>query len=170
MGFLQKQLKNMKDVLKKCLDKRNRLTKSGAAAVTLPKCQYFDQMAFLHEKSANQPTDSNLPSATAACNVLPAEDCRFSQLSPSGSVSSVENSRKTPQRKKRRADTTEALSQSLADCDELLRKSINEENDEDVLYCRSLVPIMRELPKKQKRLAKIKISQLLFDLQYNEDE
>ena len=47
-------------------------------------------------------------------------------------------------------------------------KSMEDESDEDSLYCRSLIPIMRELPKKQKRLAKIKISQLLFDLQYGE--
>ena len=182
MVFLQKQLKNMKDVLKKCLDKRNRMTRSGAAAAILPKCQYFDQMAFLHEKSANKPTDSNLSPPTAAFGVfsdaLPTEEYRFSQLSPSGSVSNVssvsnnmENSIKTPQRKKKHTDSsTEALTRSLADCDELLKKSINEENDEDSLYCRSLVSIMRELPKKQNRLAKIKINQLLFDLQYDENE
>jgi len=29
---------------------------------------------------------------------------------------------------------------------------------------------MRELPKKKKRLAKIKISQLLYDLQYGDEE
>ena len=34
-------------MLKKGLDKRNRMTRSGAVAVNLPKFQYFDQMAFL---------------------------------------------------------------------------------------------------------------------------
>ena len=58
--FLQKKLKNLKDTLKKCLDKRNRMTRSGAAASNLPKCRLFDQMAFLHEKSANKPTESNV--------------------------------------------------------------------------------------------------------------
>ena len=32
----------------KSLDKRNRMIRLGAAAVNLPKCQYFDQMVFLH--------------------------------------------------------------------------------------------------------------------------
>ena len=48
--FLQRQLKQLKDNLKKCLDKRSRLQKSGAAASSLPKCKFFDSMAFLHEK------------------------------------------------------------------------------------------------------------------------
>ena len=36
------------------------------------------------------------------------------------------------------------------------------------MYCRSLIPILKELPIKKKRLGKIKISQLLFDLQFDE--
>ena len=42
------------------------------------------------------------------------------------------------------------------------------EDCEDALYCKSLVPIIKALPLKKKRLAKIKISQLLFDLDFNE--
>ena len=47
-------------MLKKCLDKRNRMPRSCAAAVNLPKCQYFDQMVFLNEKSVNKVTEANL--------------------------------------------------------------------------------------------------------------
>ena len=36
------------------------MTRSGAAASTLPKCKFFEQMAFLHEKSANKATESNV--------------------------------------------------------------------------------------------------------------
>ena len=42
------------------------------------------------------------------------------------------------------------------------------EDCEDALYCKSLVPIMKALPLKKKRLAKTKIIQLLFDLEFNE--
>ena len=48
--FLQEQFKNLKDTLKKCLDKRNRMTRSGAAASNLPKSKFFDQMAFFMKK------------------------------------------------------------------------------------------------------------------------
>ena len=51
----------------------------------------------------------------------------------------------------------------------MLLKSMTDEKDEDALYCRILIPIMRDLPKRQKSLAKIRISQLLFDLEYEEE-
>ena len=44
----------------------------------------------------------------------------------------------------------------------------NEEEDEDSLYCRSLIPILRSLPERQNHLAKIKISQLLFDKEFDD--
>ena len=59
--FLQKQLKNLRDMLKKCLDKRNGLSRSGEPAKKLPKCQFSDQVAFLCEMSANKPSETNLP-------------------------------------------------------------------------------------------------------------
>ena len=60
VGFLQKQLKYLKYNLKKCLGRRSKLTKSGAPASALPKCNYFEVMQFLHDKTANKPTESNL--------------------------------------------------------------------------------------------------------------
>ena len=58
--FLQKQLKYLKYNLKKCLGRRSKLTKSGAPASSWPKCNYFEVMRFLHEKTINKPTESNL--------------------------------------------------------------------------------------------------------------
>ena len=58
--IFKKQPKNLKDTLKKCLNKRNELTKSGAVASKLPKCNFFEQMAFLHEKTGNKPMQSNV--------------------------------------------------------------------------------------------------------------
>ena len=56
---MQKKLKNLKDTLKKCIDKRNKMTKSGAGATTLPKCKYYDEMMFLNDKNSNVSTQSN---------------------------------------------------------------------------------------------------------------
>ena len=58
--YLEKKLKNLKDNLKECLENLSSLTKSGAAAFSLPKCEYFDEMAFLSEKRCNRPSESNL--------------------------------------------------------------------------------------------------------------
>ena len=37
------------------------MTRSGAPASSLPTCKYFEVMAFLHERTTNKPTESNLP-------------------------------------------------------------------------------------------------------------
>ena len=36
------------------------MTKSDAAAISLRKYKYFDEMAFLHKKSCNRSSESNL--------------------------------------------------------------------------------------------------------------
>ena len=59
--YLQRQFKYLKDNLKKCLDRRaNIMTKSGAAATSLPTCNYFNQMLYLVEGVGNQPTENHL--------------------------------------------------------------------------------------------------------------
>ena len=44
------------------------------------------------------------------------------------------------------------------------------EDDEDSLYCRSLVPIFRQLPLKKKRLAKMKVNELLYKIEFESDD
>lgn len=46
----------------------------------------------------------------------------------------------------------------------------DEDEDEDALYCRSLIPQMKGLLLKKKRFAKIKISELLYKLEFDEEE
>ena len=74
------------------------------------------------------------------------------------------------QKKNLKIDTPEAgVRKSLVERDLVIKKSMEQAEDEDSVYCRNLIPILKELPTKKKRLPKIKISQLLFDLQYYED-
>ena len=148
------------------------MTRSGAAAATLPKCKYFEQMAFLHEKSANKPTHSNL-STTDAGFVLPAGEpflLHSSVSNPCSNSTAGKGKIKTEPKKAKCVDLTESdLNQSLIDCNNMIKKLLAEDQDEYSLYCRSLIQIFKDLPKKRKRLAKIQISQLLFDLEYSED-
>ena len=46
-----------------------------------------------------------------------------------------------------------ALAQSVQDCDEMIKRSLTNENGEDYLFCRSLVPLLQEFL--LKRRAKI---------------
>lgn len=50
-----------------------------------------------------------------------------------------------------------------------LQKAMEDDESEDTLYCKTLIPIMKQLPLKKKRLAKIKISQLPYQLEFDED-
>ena len=76
--------------------------------------------------------------------------------------------------KNRNPETTQKVTDAellhqLKKVDAQIEEGQRESEDcEDALYCKSLVPIMKALPLKKKRLAKIKISQLLFDLEFNE--
>ena len=71
--------------------------------------------------------------------------------------------------KERKVDVTEVhLMKQLPDIDNDIKKLLTESESEDSLYCRSLVPMLEMLPLKKKRLAKIRISQLLYELQFDE--
>lgn len=78
--------------MKRCIDKRSRLTRSGAAAHTLPKCKYFDTLLFLHDKVSNRETSSNviLPNEnggkdleTIDQEILQSDTWTYSSSSPS---------------------------------------------------------------------------------------
>ena len=58
--YLNQQWKNVKENYKRCLDKRNRMTRSGAANHTLPTCRYYEQLHFLNDKVSSQETTSNI--------------------------------------------------------------------------------------------------------------
>ena len=47
---------------------------------------------------------------------------------------------------------------------------LNTEDDKDSFYCRSLIPIFRELPLKKKRLAKMKVNELLYNIEFGSDD
>ena len=166
--FLQKQLKNLKDSLKKCLDKRNQMSRSGAAAESLPKCKYFEQMRFLHDKSANKPTVSNLGICTNEIN--------FDRESSSTSLKrkTLEDDAKVNAKNRRSSqnDLDTAILKQIQANSELINKSCQSEvvqDDDAALYCKSIVPILRSLPVRKRRLATLKISKILFDLEFEDD-
>ena len=82
MQLLQKTLKNLKDSLKKCLDKRKMLTNSGAPASTVPTCKYFEIMRCLHDRSANKPTESNIMEMNIATPLTAATSVSETSIEP----------------------------------------------------------------------------------------
>ena len=178
-----KIFKNVKDSLKKCLDKRRALSKSGAAASTLPKCKYFEVMRFLHDKTSNLETHSNveLDIHTIPNNAFDLSSSSQSQdpiHSPS-SCSSISDETKCIKRRRvtnneqndQFLDQLKIMDEKMIDYfGKLKEKADNHEKDEAELFCDGLITVLRDMDKKQLRLAKLKIQQLQYDLQYSDDQ
>ncbi|XP_028418615.1 uncharacterized protein LOC114544599 [Dendronephthya gigantea] len=188
VDLFQRQLKNLKDNLKKCLDKRSKMTRSGATASCLPMCRYFEQMAFLYGCVGNRPTESNLNAILSPPADTITVEGSSSGCTPTKDVPTTSTRMQTTEaaRAHKRPLSSELFStnrsgnrmnrdvvelmllKQLTDSDAMYKKMTEEDDDEDSLYCRSLVPIMKGLPDKKRRLAKIKISQLLFEVEFDD--
>lgn len=150
------------------------MTRSGAAASSLPKCRYFDQMTFLHGKTANKPKESNVqllrqqrtpttttpiqspptteipspPTASTETNTIQADSCSVKRK--------LKEQLFTPSRHggKILQDAADILLiKQLGEFDDTLQKAMKDDKSEDALYCKSLIPILKQLPLKKKRLA-----------------
>ena len=143
-------MKYLKDNLKKCLDRRGKLQNSGAAASQLPRCAYFEEMRFLHDKTSNLPTESNVPST------LPLHQPAVVPHSPINPP------------KKRKAEQ-EVLMQEIKNIDSAIASNRDELDCEDFLFCKSLVPSLKRLDRKSNARVKIKIRQLLYETEFGDD-
>ena len=149
------------------------MPKPGAPASSLPKCNYFDRMSFLHDKTINHPSESNvgiplneIAFSKETAPVQPNEVIYIQTETPIASPalssqSSNTNVAKKPREKRGRNDdvtwqTSEILEQ-IGSIEMELRKNQDDEN-EDSLFCRSLKPTLKKLPPKKHKLAKIKRS------------
>ena len=124
-------------------------------------------MTFLHEKTGNKSTQWNLNYG------LNSPEIRNLGSPPSISsfryeTKSVKEPHATPARKNSNIDTTKAdMRKYLAKTEFMIKKIMEQTEDEDSLYCRSFIPILKILSTKKKSLVRIKICQPLFDLQYD---
>ena len=88
---MKKCWENLRDNFSKCLKSRERKTRSGAEASTLPKRKLFTQMLFLKDSILNHPTASNVISNSQSVSV---EVSSIPQSNPSSSPpSSTRNER-----------------------------------------------------------------------------
>ena len=122
----------------------------------------------MHDKTANKPTESNPCLHNDTPHVSEKQNYAIT-------ITEMLEENRPGKRKNRNPETTQKVADAellhqLKKVDAQLEEGQRESEDcEDALYCKSLVPIMKSFPlKKKKRLAEIKISQLLFDLEFNE--
>jgi hypothetical protein len=205
VDFLKQEFKRLKDNLKKCMDRREKATKSGAPHSKLPQCKYFSQLLFLTDKTANKPTVSNvsitinegedLVEESAPLELQPSTSTPTKRKSVSQSCTNdninltqassgyakklkplPDNQSQASQPKKCRAELAHAVDSMLVKTLQDMQNNGNRsdgletEDDEDSLYCRSLMPIFRQLPLKKKRLAKMKVNELLYKIEFESDD
>lgn len=182
--------------MKRCLDRRKALTRSGAAYTTLPTCKYFNLMKFLHEKTENKATDSNIVHPDVIDNSLSTHTNHQSFISSSPNLinavapsppsacssdtsSEPSEARKCSKRKSSDASTYGNSEVVFLKQMKLLDDRIIESLDgksaesseicEDTSFCQSLIPVLKGLPLKKKRLAKVKINSLLYDIEFSNE-
>ena len=160
-------------------------------------------MRFLHDKTANRPTDSNIipvskettrsdicdPVAATASSVTTtlcsttAASCVATAAPTSATTASNLSKRKAndalipPVNSRHATKTTRqdaidlAILKQLEKTDQKIDEATSNQNTSDdiYLYCQSLIPIMRTLPHKKKRKAMIGISQLLFEIEFDDE-
>ena len=170
--FLKTQFKHLKDNYKKCLDRQNRASKSGSAASKVSKCKYYDQLTFLFDKTANQPTESNIAIPTIPLLMQDVDSPRSidetQELTPLTPIDISSQPKGLPKRKalspceftpppgkavksgKGKADLGLAVDtmliktlQNIENQGKPVEKK--EETDGDSLFCQSLVPILQGL-------------------------
>ena len=144
------------------------MTRSGAAASVLPKCKFFEQLQFLVEKTENRPSDSNV----SVFSELPQpKDNKATVIELDSSLTREETGEPKTKKNKRKdykQDPVDiALLNQLGNINDAMSKC-DDMDDEETLYCKSLIPILKGLPMKKKRLAQLKIRELLFEMEFNE--
>ena len=97
------------------------MTRSDTEASALPKCKFFDQLAFLHAKTAKMPTESNIPQLLFDTDATDALDECEPLCSQRAAFITLE-SRATPLSKRARVEAAEtALVVSITEYDSLLK-------------------------------------------------
>ena len=122
--FLKKCWKNLRGNFSKSLKSRERKTRSGAEASTLPKCKLSTQMLFLKDSILNRPTASNVISNSQSVSVevssipqsnpssSPPSSTRYEPVKRGGTANVINESKRS-KLSKPSLDTTDTLLELL---------------------------------------------------------
>ena len=176
-SVLTKEFDRLKDNYRRCIRKREKMTRSGCAGTKLPTCEYFVELSFLRDIVTGRNTESNVSKATAAVESQPSTSAN--------PVTNTDNAQPTPvnydakvmrnSRKRRSDQIDELLAISLSN-DMKKEKEKNEEHktmqsqDEDILFCSSLIQTFQKLKGKYNKLAKMKVMEVLLEFEKDDDD
>ena len=196
----EKEFARLKDNYRKCLRRREQITRSGSGAKRPPTCNFFKELGFLQDILSGRETHSNinvrhnLPGDDSQspiqppCTPIPSFDCIIestpitSSSSRNGDSSNFEENFEIRKKKKKKELPSEKADKKN-NLDDILHtallKNLNddteknpdetEKKDSNQLFCESIVESLRLLRPKVNKLARIKIMQILYDLEGGED-
>ena len=170
----------MRENYRKCLKKRQLKTRSGSgSSQKLPTCHFFKELQFLTDTLRNKPSESNIAiSAKPVNKSVDKENIPLQKenapsqinndevvLRPRVAKRKVEEKFAQPQEQPRLLDVAiiETLKSSKKTEDEP-----NEKKDSNLLFCLSLVDTLKSLSSRDNALVKLKIQQILFEVQHGD--
>jgi hypothetical protein len=190
--------KNLSDGFKKCLDRKRDLEKSGSGYSKQPTCRFYNQLLFLRDSISNRTTQSNVqvrsisPATPSPSEKALPEPSTHVESNPGNKAQqnqqqAVPPTAQPPAKQKLQFPQANVIPKKkkkvvLDPVEEYLIKSIEkneEENklvpakkeDADEQFCKSITHTLRRLGEqsvKKNQLAKIKIQQLLFDIEFDD--
>ena len=125
----------------------------------------------MHKRTANKPTESNIIQEV----VIPETPQLLDVSNGSTGKRKAADMRIPPAKsrnglKSRQEGYDKAILKELESTNDARKSMTTPATDDDnevKLYCKSVVPIISSFPLKKKRLAMIKVSQLLFDIEFD---
>ena len=163
--FIKKEWEKLKDNYRKCLQRRERMLKSGSGSKKLPVCNFFKELSFLKDSNASRKTASNVSFNVATDNST-SQDFTTDATTTTTTTSTSAPPQKTGKRKHVASEIELGIDamivKALAGDKEETQKV--GDSDEDQLFCLSLVSMLKSLPTKKKRYARMKIEELFYEL------
>ena len=194
MDSIKAKWKNLTDSFKKCLDRERDASRSGAAGYGKPpSCRFYSQLMFLRDVISNKKTWSNVPVSTpitlppvnswssliiqdpqpsmSTVIDITANEITHTKITPTTITPTTMTPTKiTPTKRRKLVESPDPVENFLISSIKEKNNPASKNEDSDELFCRSLVQPLKRLSPKTNQLARIKIQQLLFELEYNDAE
>ncbi|CAB4035886.1 ---NA---, partial [Paramuricea clavata] len=144
----------------------------------LPTCEYFVELSFLRDIVTDRKTESNIPTEIT----IPTSSV-YSTTPPTHTVTDTNSTQSNPSscdaisirnaRKRRSDQLDELLALSLSNDKRNDKKeatnNMEQTQDEDVLFCSSLVKTFQKLKGKMNKKAKMMVMQVLLEFEDDDD-
>lgn len=149
--------KQLKDNFRKCVSRRSKQP-SGSAAWRETKSKYFESLMFLRDKVENRPSCSNvlLPELPSPLSSTPSASKRPATAYPE----------ERPAKISREASSIATDAMIVETLQELKDKRMSEAEDSDTLFCLSLCGILKKLSPRQNRRARMRLLDVLYEIEF----